>query len=79
MSGKKVEPVDVIVKLLKTTDGRDKLYKWAASMAKVLSDTQSNPEMAKRMGSLAKSIGDARSVCQFFLFCKTLPLTVKSF
>jgi len=57
--------IDKVIKLLAQTDGRDKIYKAAANVAKFLaySNQQSgNKDGAKRAAALAKSIGEGRSL-----------------
>ena len=53
--------LDKIVKLLAQTDGRDKLYKTAAGLAKVAADC-SDKESGKKWKAIGKSIGDGRSL-----------------
>eukprot|EP01061_Rhynchopus_euleeides_P026722 TRINITY_DN43537_c0_g1_i1.p1 TRINITY_DN43537_c0_g1~~TRINITY_DN43537_c0_g1_i1.p1 ORF type:complete len:236 (+),score=93.18 TRINITY_DN43537_c0_g1_i1:61-708(+) len=53
---------DRAVKLLKTTDGRDKLYKAGAGLAKIVAYNAVEPETAKKANAIAKAIGDCRSL-----------------
>eukprot|EP01064_Diplonema_japonicum_P000189 TRINITY_DN1012_c2_g1_i1.p1 TRINITY_DN1012_c2_g1~~TRINITY_DN1012_c2_g1_i1.p1 ORF type:complete len:233 (+),score=50.67 TRINITY_DN1012_c2_g1_i1:51-701(+) len=53
---------DRIVKLLKTTDGRDKLYKQAAGACKIAAYNSADKETVKKLNAIAKSIGDCRSL-----------------
>ncbi|KAJ9472358.1 glycosomal membrane protein [Diplonema papillatum] len=55
-------PTDRAVKLLKGTDGRDKLYKLAAALAKLIAFNAIDAAKAKRFNTVAKSMGDARSI-----------------
>jgi hypothetical protein len=54
--------VDKIVKLLATTDGRDKLYKFSANMAKIIAFSSADKTTQKKWNGLAKSIGEGRSL-----------------
>eukprot|EP01059_Diplonema_ambulator_P007509 TRINITY_DN1697_c0_g1_i1.p1 TRINITY_DN1697_c0_g1~~TRINITY_DN1697_c0_g1_i1.p1 ORF type:complete len:216 (+),score=77.53 TRINITY_DN1697_c0_g1_i1:47-694(+) len=57
---------DRIVKLLKSNDGRDKLYKQAAGMCKVVAHNSADKETVKKLNAIAKSIGDCRSLMRMF-------------
>eukprot|EP00672_Neobodo_designis_P025230 CAMPEP_0174828844 /NCGR_PEP_ID=MMETSP1114-20130205/1566_1 /TAXON_ID=312471 /ORGANISM="Neobodo designis, Strain CCAP 1951/1" /LENGTH=212 /DNA_ID=CAMNT_0016062571 /DNA_START=46 /DNA_END=684 /DNA_ORIENTATION=- len=59
--------VDKVVKLLAQTDGRDKLYKTAAGLAKIAAD-YSDKESGKKWKSIGKSIGDGRSLMRMGKF-----------
>ena len=57
--------LDTFIKLLSVTDGRDKIYKAAGSIAKFLEYTAlkgGDKDGAKRFGALAKSVGEGRSL-----------------
>eukprot|EP01062_Namystynia_karyoxenos_P079003 TRINITY_DN823_c0_g1_i1.p1 TRINITY_DN823_c0_g1~~TRINITY_DN823_c0_g1_i1.p1 ORF type:complete len:253 (+),score=96.56 TRINITY_DN823_c0_g1_i1:85-759(+) len=61
-----VTELDQLVKMLKTTNGRDKLFKLAAGNCKIIAHQQSQPGgndvAVQRANSVAKSIGDCRSL-----------------
>ena len=59
--------IDKVVKLLAQTDGRDKLYKTAAGLAKIAADF-SDKESGKKWKSIGKSIGDGRSLMRMGKF-----------
>ena len=52
-----------VINILKQTDGRDKLFKATAGMAKVVAYNAVDAETAKKATALAKAVGDCRSVC----------------
>jgi len=55
--------LDKFIKLLGQTDGRDKIYKFAQGIVKILAYRASgDKEQAKKYESLAKSIGEGRSI-----------------
>jgi len=54
--------LDKVVKLLQQTDGRDKIYKFAANFAKIVAWQTADKETAKKWNGLAKSIGEGRSL-----------------
>eukprot|EP01063_Lacrimia_lanifica_P022109 TRINITY_DN29802_c0_g1_i1.p3 TRINITY_DN29802_c0_g1~~TRINITY_DN29802_c0_g1_i1.p3 ORF type:complete len:216 (+),score=109.66 TRINITY_DN29802_c0_g1_i1:64-711(+) len=53
---------DRLVKLMKTTDGRDKMYKFAAGFGKLASYNAVDASAAKKADAVVKSITDARSL-----------------
>eukprot|EP00755_Sulcionema_specki_P017685 Sspe_Gene.64992::Locus_38495_Transcript_1_1_Confidence_1.000_Length_778::g.64992::m.64992 len=54
--------LDRTVKLLKETDGRDKLYKATAMLAKIIAWRAADADVAKKATAVQKSITDARSL-----------------
>lgn len=54
--------LDKFIKLLGTTDGRDKIYKFVAGVTKILAYRATDKNLAKKYNTLAKSIGEGRSL-----------------
>jgi hypothetical protein len=54
--------LDLFVKLLATTDGRDKIYKFTQNLSKLLAFAASDKATIKKWTGLSKSLGEGRSI-----------------